>query len=202
MTIMSSVTAAILLGTAPAAWAAGAVVPMAKSPSAVPFSPPPPPLPKYVGSLALSLGQEPFFASQLVTALHSLVPRISVHDPQSAAVLRNEILGVGPHAVSPAQLAAEMGKRPLPAGQAAALLVANAAAEPHQFARMIGQLDWMKPGLGMRVSESLRTMGLGVGPVPDAVPYLKSAEYKPLFRGDPAIEKNPLLTSPVFQGKP
>lgn len=127
-----------------------------------------------------------------MASVDSLTSRIDTSSLASADFLREEILGRGPGAKSVAQLKQSLGSQALPADQAAALLVANALAQPRDFSSVLGRLDEMKPGLGRRVSESLQALGVRINPTPPSALYLRDGKLDPFFSAETVLEDNPL----------
>lgn len=102
------------------------------------------------------------------------------------------MLGKGPGPKSLSLLKETLGSLPLPSDQAAALLAANAFAVPDEFPQVLGRLDQMKPGLGRRVSESLKTLGLSLSPDTVSSVYLRNGKMDPFFSADAVSEDVPL----------
>ncbi|MFH1725439.1 MAG: hypothetical protein ABII00_12580 [Elusimicrobiota bacterium] len=89
-------------------------------------------VPGFLGSMVLSLQNEPFFASLLINSLDSQLARATSmsHPREAAGYLRDEIEGAGKERRPMAARAATLGKEPLEAEKASAILIANALVRP------------------------------------------------------------------------
>lgn len=113
-------------------------------------------VPSYLGSVSLSLRQDPFFASRLLGTFHAELAQVAAAPTPRAAAegLKARIEGPGRQPL--AQVAANLGTAPLTAERAAAVLAANALARPDQFREVASGLETLRPGLGARAVEALR----------------------------------------------
>lgn len=159
------------LALAPSAGAAPLRAAPVKAPASFDF------VPAFLGSMSLSLEQKPFYASELLGAFDRQLGAIeTLPDPDAVArTLRSGIEGEGRDRKALAVRARELGAAPVPSDRAAAILAANALSRPDQFQRVVDGLEEMKPGLGKRVSQSLRESGKSPGARPGLVRLLRQA---------------------------
>ncbi len=114
-------------------------------------------VPNYVGSLAISLGQQPFFAGKVLGAFDVHLAKVTpmTRPEELAEYLRSEILGEGAVKVAPAQLVRSLGRESIEANKASALLLANALARPDQFEEVLAEMEALKPTWGQRVAAAM-----------------------------------------------
>lgn len=113
-------------------------------------------VPAYLGSVSLSLQNDSFYASRLLSAFSAELGRVTAAPTPRAATEGLKARIGGPANLSLPKVAAGLGAAALPAEQAAAVLAANALARPDQFQQVVDGLEGLKPGLGTRVTEALR----------------------------------------------
>ena len=113
-------------------------------------------VPAYLGSVALSLSADPFYASRLLNAFGAELARVTAAPTPLSAAEGLKARIAGPAALALPQVAKELGAKVLEPERAAAVLAANALARPDQFQEVVTGLSELKPGLGERVVESLR----------------------------------------------
>lgn len=111
----------------------------------------------YLRSVSLSLSAEPFFASHLLESFHAQLTSVSAIPtaPAAAAYLAQSAVAGGSGLSA---LRAAVGREPLAAKPAAALLIANSLARPEQFREISDGLETLKPGLGRRAAEMLKSV--------------------------------------------
>jgi hypothetical protein len=170
----SIVLAAVVGAFVPCAEASRFAAPPAKAPANVNF------VPSFLGSMSLSLRERPFYASELLGAFHSRLAAIeTLPDPDSVArSLQAGIEGEGKDRKSMKARAEELGAAAVPAERAAAILMANALTRPDQFQEVVNGLESVKPGLGSKVSATLRDAGGTPGASPGLVRILRQVGSK------------------------
>lgn len=108
----------------------------------------------YLGSVAISLREDPLYASRFLDAFDTHLRAVAVMTapPAVAAYLEQSSARGGDLNA----LRAELGRKPLDAPKAAALLIANALRRPEQFREILDGFERLKPGLSRRTAELLR----------------------------------------------
>ena len=105
----------------------------------------------FVGSVALSLQTQPLYGGMLLDSLDlHLRSVVSMRSPQAVSnYLVDAVAGtVAEPKEAAARLRESLGREPLPAPRAAALLLANALSRPDQFEEILNGLETERAGLG------------------------------------------------------
>jgi hypothetical protein len=148
---------------------------------------------RFIGSVALSMAEQPFFASRLLNSFETHVARFATatSGAQAAAYLRGEILKdaepqgllerladswVGPPAAAEQgrRVREGLGTRPISENQAGALMLANAVTAPEQFHGIVKKLETSRPGMGSHFKRILSEAGGTPGASVRASNYLRS----------------------------
>jgi hypothetical protein len=112
----------------------------------------------FVGSVALSLGQQPLYGGMLLDSLDlHLRSVLSMRSPQAVSdYLVTAVAGtVAEPRSAAARIKESLGREAMPAPRAAALLLANALSRPEQFAEVLDGLETERAGLGKHAARLL-----------------------------------------------
>ncbi len=159
----------------------------------------------FVGSVALSLRSQPLYGSMLLDSMDlHLRSVVAMRSPE--AVRDYLVTAVAGTVAAPrdaaARLRESLGREPLPAPRAAALLLANALARPDQFEEIAHGLETERAGLGKhmagllagvqgggdrRLISRLNAVGASLKPRSETSVYDRSGQLHSLFDGSPAF---------------
>ena len=114
---------------------------------------------RYLKAVSLALDSRPFYASKLLNSLDLHIREVASRPRDAGGYLKGEIVGSGRSEIPVARFNAELGRKPLEDANASALLLANALSRPDQFQEVLSGLETLAPGLGRRVTESLKSAG-------------------------------------------
>ncbi len=112
----------------------------------------------FVGSVGLSLQTQPLYGGMLLDSLDlHLRSVVSMRTPQAvSAYLVDAVVGtVAEPKEAAARIRESLGREPMPAPRAAALLLANALARPDQFEEIVHGLETQRAGLGKHTARLL-----------------------------------------------
>ncbi|HXT00033.1 MAG TPA: hypothetical protein VN915_05125 [Elusimicrobiota bacterium] len=153
----------------------------------------------YLRSISLSISAQPFYASQLLNSFHAQLTAVAAIPaaPDAAKYLESAATG---GKTSLAAMRAEVGRAPLAPEKASAILIANSLARPEQFREVMDGLETLKPGLGRRAADALRSVsGPGSGkviaalraagerrPQGEGLTYGPDGRWATMFDGSPA----------------
>lgn len=159
----------------------------------------------FVGSVALSLQTQPLYGGMLLDSLDlHLRSVVSMRSPQAVSnYLVDAVAGtVAEPKEAAARLRESLGREPLPAPRAAALLLANALARPDQFEEILHGLETERAGLGKhaarllagvegggdrRLIARLNSVGASLKPRSDNAGYDRTGQLASLFDGSPVF---------------
>lgn len=187
--------ALLLLLVAASAWAgpAGPASGAAAHPTGFPGA--------FVGSVALSLRGQPLYGGMLLDSLDMhLRSVLSMRTPEAVReYLVSAVAGtVAEPRLAAARIREGLGREPMPAPRAAALLLANALARPEQFEEVLNGLETERAGLGKhaakllaeargvgdrRLIARLNAIGARLKPRSDASGYDRSGQLQSVFDG-------------------
>lgn len=159
----------------------------------------------FVGSVALSLRTQPLYGGMLLDSLDlHLRSVLTMRSPE--AVREYLVTAVAGTVAEPKAAAAaireSLGREPMPAPRAAALLLANALARPDQFQEVLHGLETERAGLGKhaalllanahgggdrRLIARLNAVGARVKPRSDSSVYDRAGQLQSLFDGSPSF---------------
>lgn len=159
----------------------------------------------FVGSVALSLQAQPLYGGMLLDSLDlHLRSVLAMRTPE--AVRDYLVTAVAGTVAEPKQAAARiregLGREPMPAPRAAALLLANALARPDQFEEVLNGLETERAGLGRHAAKlladahgggdrrligRLNAVGGRLKPRPDNAGYDRAGQLQSLFDGSPSF---------------
>ncbi|MDD5304864.1 MAG: hypothetical protein PHS14_17340 [Elusimicrobia bacterium] len=110
----------------------------------------------YLGTVSLSLARDPFYGSRLLDAFELHLRSVAAMTAPRAVADYLEVAVIGSGAGSAKELRAALGKEPMDAQRAAALMLAHALARPAEFHEVLDGLEARKAGLGKHTAELLR----------------------------------------------
>lgn len=121
-------------------------------------------VPRYLGSLSLSLRGDPLFAGRLLASfdkhLGAVAPLPGAREVGGYLQAQVAPAAEGPAArADAARLSAGLGQEPIEADPAAALLLANGLMRPEQFREALEGLEGLREGWGQRVAWQLKRAG-------------------------------------------
>ncbi|MDX6770996.1 MAG: hypothetical protein SF051_15800 [Elusimicrobiota bacterium] len=159
----------------------------------------------FVGSVALSLQSQPLYGSMLLDSMDLHLRSVAVMR-SPAAVKDYLVTAVAGTVAEPrdaaARLRESLGREPMPAPRAAALLLANALARPDQFEEIAHGLETQRAGLGRhmarllaeargegdrRLIARLNAVGSSLKPRSETSIYDRAGQLQSLFDGSPAF---------------
>ena len=109
----------------------------------------------FTRTVQLSLAREPFYGSMLLNGFSQhLQTVLPMQKPEAVKRYLETAVASTPRELE--ALKASLGREPLEAQRASALLLANGLARPDQFRDILENLEAAKPGLGSRVTDLLK----------------------------------------------
>lgn len=159
----------------------------------------------FVGSVALSLKTQPLYGGMLLDSLDlHLRSVLAMRTPEAVRdYLVISVAGtVGGPREAAARIRESLGREPMPAPRAAALLLANALARPDQFEEVLHGLESERAGLGKhaaklladargggdpRLVARLNEVGSRLRPRAEAGGYDRFGNLQSLFDGSPVF---------------
>lgn len=159
----------------------------------------------FVGSVALSLQTQPLYGGMLLDSMDlHLRSILSMRTPQAVSdYLVTAVAGtVAEPRAAAARIREGLGKEPLPAPRAAALLLANALSRPDQFEEVLNGLETERAGLGKHAARLLaeaegggdrrliarvNAVGARLKPRSETAVYDRAGQLQSLFDGSAAF---------------
>lgn len=159
----------------------------------------------FVGTVALSLQSQPLYGSMLLDSLDlHLRSVLAMRRPEAVRdYLAISVAGtVGGPREAAARIRESLGREPMPAPRAAALLLANALYRPDQFQEVLHGLETERAGLGKhaarllaeargggdpRLITRLNEVGARLRPSPESAVYDRFGRLQSLFDGSPVF---------------
>lgn len=159
----------------------------------------------FVGSVALSLQTQPLYGSMLLDSMDlHLRSIVSMRTPQAVSdYLVTAVAGtIAEPRAAAARIREGLGKEPMPAPRAAALLLANALTRPDQFEEVLNGLETERAGLGKhaarllaeaegggdrRLIARLNSVGARLKPRSETSVYDRAGQLQSLFDGSAAF---------------
>lgn len=154
----------------------------------------------YLRSVSLSIAAQPFYASHFLNSFSAQLNAVAAIPaaPDAARYLENAATG---GKTSLAAVRSDVGREPLAADKASAILIANLLARPEQFREVMDGLETLKPGLGRHAAAALRDVsGAGNGkviaalraagerrPQGEGLTYGPDGRWATMFDGSPAL---------------
>lgn len=155
----------------------------------------------FARTVQLSLAQEPFYGSMLLNGFGGHLQMVlPMQKPQDIKRYLESAVASTPRELE--DLKASLGREPLEAPRASALLLANGLARPDQFRDILEDLEAAKPGLGTQVTQLLKgSDGQGRGH-PDFARLLRALGERSRPVGEPFIYDAKGRLERIFDGAP
>jgi hypothetical protein len=155
----------------------------------------------FTRTVQLSLEQEPFYGSNLLNdfRLH-LETVLPMQTPDAVKRYLETAVASSPHET--AVLKASLGREPLAASRASALLLANGLARPDQFRDIVENLEAAKTGLGFKVTDILKDVAGQGGGHPEFARLLRTLGERSRPVGQPFIYDAKGRLERIFDGAP